>query len=164
VTGSFVSATFGPGEPGETKLTSTGLSDLFVAKYKADGALAWARRAGGKDNVSGSGVAVLSDGSAVVAGSFMISATFGPGEPGETILTSPGSYEIFVAKYKPDGALAWARRAGGTDADLGWGVAVLSDGSAVVTGSFSGIATFGPGEPGETKLTPPGMFVAKFAP
>jgi hypothetical protein len=112
----------------------------------------------------GLGVAALSDGSAVVTGRFRDSATFGPGEPGQTNLASAGGNEIFVAKYKPDGALAWARRAGGTDADLGWGVAVLSDGSAVVTGSFSGIATFGPGEPGETKLTPPGMFVAKFAP
>ena len=47
VTGRFrTSATFGAGEPNESTLTSAGSLDIFVARYNADGSLAWARSAG----------------------------------------------------------------------------------------------------------------------
>ena len=65
----------------------------------------------------------------------------------------------------PPGSLVWARRAGGGLYDYGWGVAVLSDGSALVTGYFSGTATFGAGESNETILTSAGnvdIFLARF--
>ena len=59
--------------------------------------------------------------------------------------------DICVARYNPDGTLAWAKRAGGIYRDTACHIAVLSDGSALATGDFwDGTATFGPGEPGET--------------
>ena len=66
-----------------------------------------------------------------------------------------------------DGAAGWVKRAGGSSADFGFGVSVLSDGSAVVTGYFNGTATFGPGEANETTLTSAGdddVFIAKYHP
>ena len=56
---------------------------------------------------------MLSDGSSLVTGMFGGTATFGPGEPEETTLTPAGGANIFVARYNPDGTLAWAKRAGG---------------------------------------------------
>ncbi|MBU1024220.1 hypothetical protein KKB99_08065, partial [bacterium] len=88
--------------------------------------------------------------------------------PNEMMLTSAGSEDIFVARYNPDGALTWAKRAGGSDGyDEGLGTTTLSDDSTVVTGYFSGTSTFGPDEPNETVLISAGyqdIFVARFEP
>ncbi|MCX6647664.1 MAG: hypothetical protein NTY09_15075 [bacterium] len=170
VTGWFIdSATFGPGEPNETILTSAGGDDIFIARYNPDGTLAWAKRAGGaSDYDRGQGITTLSDNSTVVTGYFEGSATFGPGEPNETILTAAGSDDIFIARYNPDGTLAWVKRAGGPGGyDSGWGITTLSDNSTVVSGSFFYSVTFGLGEPNETVLTSAGyfdIFIARFAP
>ena len=146
-------ATFGPGEPMETALISTGEFGLFVARYKADGSLAWAKRAGVEEYDSGLSISALGDGSALIAGSFLGTATFGPGESGQTVLSAAGQRDVFVARYNAGGSLAWAKRAGGTGHDYGKSVSALVDGSLVVTGYFDDTATFGDGEPGETVLS-----------
>ena len=158
-------ATFGPGEANETTLTSAGDFDICVAKYNADGTLAWAKRAGGTSLDDNQGAASFADGSTVVIGYFGETATFGPGEANETTLTSAGDYDVCVAKYNSDGTLAWAKRAGGTDRNLGKRVTSRSDGTSIVTGRMVGTATFGPGEANETTLTSAGdyeAFIAKY--
>jgi len=169
VTGSFCdSATFGPGEPNQTVLTSAGYSDIFIARYNPDGTLAWAKRAGGLEwGDWGRGTTTLSDNSTVVTGWFFLSATFGPGESNQTVLTSAGGSDIFIARYNPNGTLAWAKRAGGSEWDYGYGITTLSDNSTVVTGYFSDSATFGPSEPNQTVLTSAGwddIFIARYNP
>jgi dockerin type I repeat protein len=130
--------------------------------------LDYAKRAGGKNYEEVYGIAVDIAGNSVVTGSFYNTATFGAGEPNETVLISAGSIDIFVAKYVPDGSLAWAKRGGGTSGDLvGHGIAVDAAGNSVVTGSFGDNATFGEGNPNETVLTSVGssdIFVAKYKP
>ncbi|MEE9423976.1 MAG: SBBP repeat-containing protein [Methylococcales bacterium] len=174
VLGGFTdSATFGLGETGETTLTSEGFSDIFVAKYTADGDLVWVRRAGGTDFDGGSDIVVDGLGDTYVTGGFRESATFGPEEVGETTLTSDGESDVFVAKYTTDGDLVWVKRAGGAGFTSGSGIAVDDSGNAYVSGSFGvatitgigGSATFGAGEAGETTLTSDGsrdIFVAKY--
>jgi len=169
VTGSFDgSAIFGEGEPNETVLvTPGGWNDIFVARYNPDGTLAWAKRAGGIDYNIGYGITVLSDDSTVVTGRFYGAATFGEDEQNETVLVSEGSTDIFVARYDPDGTVAWARRAGGIKQDTGIGITALSDDLIVVTGIFRKTVTFGEGEPNETVLVSYGdfdSFVAMYAP
>jgi len=170
ITGNFQgTATFGPGEGGQTVMTSAGIVDIFVARYNTDGSLAWAKRAGGNRNDYGNGIAALPDGSVAVIGNFITvdsPAVFGPGEAGETGLTSAGGSDIFLAKFAANGTLAWVKQAGGTSWEYGQGVAALPDGSAVATGYFKDTATFGSGETNETDLTSDGdydVFTAKFA-
>ena len=139
----------------------------FVGIVSDDGNLIWAKCAGGESYESGYDITTLSDNSTVVTGRFSGSATFGPGEINETILTSAEGYDIFITRYNLDGTLEWAKRAGGSGAEYGHGITVLSDDSSVVTGEFSGTATFGPGEPNETVLTSAGstdIFIARFKP
>ncbi|MGH8564958.1 MAG: SBBP repeat-containing protein, partial [Gammaproteobacteria bacterium] len=115
VTGRFRdTATFGPGETNETMLTSAGGNDVFVAKYDSLGDLVWAKRAGGTSDDDGRGIAVDGSGNSYVTGFFPDTATFGPGETNETMLTSAGGNDVFVAKYDSLGDLVWAKRAGGT--------------------------------------------------
>jgi len=128
VTGSFdATATFGPNEINETSLTAVGVYDTFVAKYNSSGALQWAKRAGGVGSAAdGFGIAADSSGNSYVTGSFDASsgnsyvtgsfdatATYGLGEVNETSLTALGLWDIVVAKYDSNGALLWAKRAGG---------------------------------------------------
>ena len=76
------------------------LAFTFVLTVSAEAQdLLWVARAGGSDQDLGADIAVLSDGSALVTGYFRGTATFGPGEPGQTLLTSAGENDIFVARY-----------------------------------------------------------------
>jgi len=91
--------------------------------------LIWAKRAGGSSfSDIGFGIAGDGSGNSYVTGIFGGSATFGPGEANETTLTTAGSVDIFVAKYDVNGALVWAKRAGGSDSDVGLGIAVDNSG------------------------------------
>ncbi len=170
VTGRFLdSATFGQGEPNETVLISAGDSDVFIARYNPDGNLVWVKQIGGIDWDRGNGIDSFSDDTSVVCGRFSDSATFGQGEPNEIVLNSAGGNDIFIARYDPDGSLAWAKQAGGSNGDIGYCISTQSDSSAVVSGYFGyplGVsATFGQGEPNETTLNSAGgvdMFIAKY--
>jgi hypothetical protein len=153
LTGSFGgTATFGPGEANETVLTSAEFDDVFIAKYDRDGALVWAKRAGGASYDSSFDIAPLPGGSSLVTGYFEGDVTFGPGEARETSFTSAGGIETFVARYGPDGALAWVKRATGGALDWGVGVATLPDESFYLTGNFDETVTLGVGEAGERTL------------
>ena len=135
VTGNFSgTATFG-----STTLTSAGSDDVFTAKMNADGTWAWATQAGGTGDDVGYGISALPDGSSIVTGLFVGDATFGS----TTLTSSAGSTDVFTAKMNADGTWAWATKAGGSGGDYGNGVSALPDGSSVVTGYFSGTATFG---------------------
>jgi hypothetical protein len=134
VTGTFNdSATFGA-----TTLTSAGFRDVFVARVDPDGSWAWATRAGGTSFVDARSISTLADGSAIIAGEFQGTATFGA-----TTFASAGSRDAFVAKIDADGNWAWANRGGGIENQYVNGVTALADGGALIAGWFAGTADFG---------------------
>jgi prepilin-type N-terminal cleavage/methylation domain-containing protein len=139
------SATFGQGETNATTLTSSGVSDIYVARYNSDGSLAWAKRAGGTGDEIGIDIAANIDGSSIVTGYFSSTAVFGQGESNQTTLVSAGAQDVYIAKYNANGTLAWARRAGGSGEDSGRGVDVNIDGTILIVGYFQGLANFGQG-------------------
>ncbi len=115
-------------------------SDAFVAKLNADGDWIWASRASaspGRDNEA-RGIAVDSQGNTYITGHFSENIKFG-----DIDLTGSGSKDIFVAKLDSDGNCVWARRAGGSGADYGYGIVVDQQNNIYVTGSFNGTADFG---------------------
>jgi hypothetical protein len=168
VTGTYEGAVvFGSGEANQTTLTALGGGgDLFLARYNADGTLAWAKRAGGTGSfVVGFAIAAYADGSVVVTGAYSGDVIFGPGEGGATTLLWNDFSDVFVARFNATGTLAWAKRgtSGGTENALG--VATFADGTCVVTGHFNGDITFGEAETNVTTLFPFGLqevFVARF--
>lgn len=164
LTGSFFrTITFNPGDPGAITLNTvasclTNDFDVFVARYTAVGAVSWAKRAGGCDWEEGLAVAALPGDAAAITGRFRGSATFGPGEANQTVLTSDytqfATYDLFVASYGTiAGNLQWARAAHSQDVDdIGSGTSVIGADGLAVTGSLGGTTTFGTGEPNETTL------------
>ncbi len=99
----------------------------------------WATQAGGTGTDRAQEVSVLPDGSSIVTGGFQGTATFGS----TTLTSSAGSRDVFVARVDPSGSFVWATKAGGSGFDSGESVSVLPDGSAIVSGSFTGPAAFG---------------------
>lgn len=153
VTGTVAgTVTFGAGDPAQVTLTASDGADGFVAKYHADGSLAWARLFGGPDEDHGNGIAATADGGAIVTGSVRTSVVDvdvddDTPDPAHRLLSTGGD-DIVIAKYRADGSLAWARLAGGIDNDIGHDVAATADGGALVTGEFQRQAVFGDGAPG----------------
>jgi len=150
ITGEFAdTATFG-----STTLTSNGEGDVFVGKVSSTGVWEWVVQSGGTLSDAGYSVAVTSDGGAIVTGWFTYTATFG-----STTLTSGGDQNVFMGKISSIGLWEWLAQSGGTGSDAGYSVAVTSDGGAIVTGWFTNTASFGP-----TTLTSKGdrdVFVGK---
>jgi hypothetical protein len=113
------------------------------------------------------GVAAADPGESVVSGAFSgTDLVFGAGEPNQTSLGSADGLDMFVARFEDDGSLAWARRAGGTDMDLGTQVAACPDGTFLVLAIIQGTSVFGPGETQETQLTAqgtPDLVLARYA-
>ncbi len=91
--------------------------------------------AGGPGNDQPTAVATFPDGSAVIAGFFEQTATFG-----NFVLTARGERDAFIARIDRGGAFTFAHQIGGRGDDVAFGVAALADGSAAVTGRFRGEA------------------------
>ncbi len=123
---------------GSFTLTSSGGSDIFVAKLDTSGNWLYAEKAGGSDYESGFGISTDSDGNVYVTGSFQGIAGFG-----SFTLNSSGDYDIFVAKLDTSGNWLYAEKAGGSNYDKGYGISTDSDGSVYVTGHFVDTASFG---------------------
>ncbi|MEY2986429.1 MAG: hypothetical protein RJB24_658 [Candidatus Parcubacteria bacterium] len=105
VQGFFIgSMTFGQGESNTTTLVSAGSYDIYIAKYNANGTLAWARRAGGAGQDAGRGLDIHTDGTIFFTGYFQGTANFGQGGNIRE-LTSRGSTDYFIARYNSNGTL-----------------------------------------------------------
>ncbi|MCB0713270.1 MAG: choice-of-anchor D domain-containing protein [Ignavibacteriae bacterium] len=136
-------------------VTGVGENDVVLAKYSSSGDIQWVKSAGGSGMDWANGIAVDGKGNSYVAGFFSGTATFGTAQ-----LTSAGNYDIFIASYTPDGEFRWARSAGGSGQDEGYGVAVDLAGDVYLTGIAVGTVNFGSVSfSGGTK----GGFVAKYA-
>jgi hypothetical protein len=142
VTGSFdgpAGATFGRGESNRKTLSGVG-REVFVARFRADGTLAWALDAGGTGDDEAFDVAAIEDGRATVVGGFENTAVFASGKS----VSSAGGKDAFVARYEADGNVAWVARAGSATADeAAVAVAAFGDGAALVGGAFSAGFTLG---------------------
>jgi len=98
----------------------------------------WAKQAGGISGDWGRDISVDANGNSYVTGCFKETATFGA-----FTLTSSGGYDVFVAKLDADGNWQWAKQAGGSGNNYGYGISVDANGNSYVTGRFEGTATFG---------------------
>jgi len=134
VTGEF----YGIASFGTTTLTSSGGSDIFIAKLDSNGSWLWAKKAGSPYSEYGYAIATDDSGNSYVTGYFQDTAAFGT-----TSLTSSGNNDIFIAKLDNNGNFLWAKKAGGTGYECSKAIATDSGGNSFVTGYFEGTATLG---------------------
>ena len=121
----------------QVSLTSAGLADVFVARFDKNGGLMWAKRGGSTGTDAVNAIAPLPDGSVVISGVYIAApATF----EGVT-LTNGGGNDTFVARYLPDGTLAWAKGFGGSGGDSVTQMLALSDGNIAIAGGYGTTTT-----------------------
>lgn len=123
---------------GEVTIQSKGYCDIFTSKFDTDGNVVWVRSAGGPD-ADDYAYGVTSDDKGNVYITGMAS--------GESVfdflnIKNTGNFDIFIAKYSPDGQLYWVSQAGGKQSDAGYGIAATPDGSLLVTGYYCDNAQF----------------------
>jgi hypothetical protein len=136
---------------------SAGHYDIFVVKLGPDGSYLWSGNFGDVDEQFGSAVAADASGNIVVTGHFAGAIDCGGGA-----LTSAGGYDIFVAKFGPDGDYLRSGRFGDGGEQESHDVAVDASGNIILTGLFYDTVDFG----GST-LTSQGeydIYVVKFGP
>ncbi|RFS18434.1 Ig-like domain repeat protein [Emticicia sp. C21] len=156
-----------PSTSGSNELTSSGGSDIFIAKYTNSGAFQWAKRAGGLNADEGYALAA-SDTEIYFTGIFSETANFNtPSASGSNELISDGGYDVFVAKYSSSGNLQWLKRAGGSSDDVSSAI-VWSGTDIYLTGYFLSTANFNtPSAAGSNEITSIGgqdAFIAKYNP
>ncbi len=157
VSGSFQSPT---ANFGSLTLNSAGGQDIFVAKYDPSGNVLWAKRAGGSTDEAGIKLAIDVSGGVYVTGFF----TSPTADFGSTILNNVAGYDVFVARYEPNGNLVWAISNGGSDFEISNGIAVHGSSavSVYVTGGFA-TSTLNFGSTTLTNLGARDVFLAKLA-
>ncbi|MDP4228849.1 MAG: SBBP repeat-containing protein [Bacteroidota bacterium] len=139
--------------------------DAFIAKYRPDGSIEWAKSAGSKragamaSGAEGQGIAVDGFGGAYVTGSFSDTVNFDG-----IILTTPvGDPPVaFITKYRADGSVEWAKQVGGVGGVYSTSITADPSGNILVAGYFVTAADFD----GDTLTSDTAggydMFVAKY--
>jgi hypothetical protein len=115
-------------------------TDVFVARYAANGAAVWVGTFGGPFNDRGLGVDVDDDGNMVITGNFVSSISFGG-----AALTAAGASDAFVAFFDAAGMLLWNKTFGGAGDDSGVAAAFAPSGDVALTGTFAFSVDFGGG-------------------
>lgn len=134
---------------GGAALSSAGQTDIWVARYKADGTHIWSTKLGGIGADSGFGVAVDGSNDVYVVGQFVGPVNFGGG-------SRTNAYGGFLVKLAANsGAYVWDRVFGASIADLTKVVTVLSSTTVAIGGRFTGTVDFGGGN---VTATPTGGF------
>ena len=134
ITGEFIGAL----DLGGCPLSKNGGTGLFVAKLDPSGVCLWSKNAGDAGSQNGSGVAVDSADNVLITGDFTSAMDLG-GCP----LSKPSGHGLFVAKLDPSGACLWSKSAGDAGKQTGYGVAIDSADSVLITGGFAGALDLG---------------------
>lgn len=141
-------------------LTTSGNTDIFVAKLDPNGNHLWSKRLGGMGDQYAGRVTVDSAGNVILIGSFQGQVDFGGG-----MFTSEGKDDIFVVKLDAAGNHLWSKRFGDLEEQAGIVIAADGGGNLILTGTFRGQLDLG-GAPlnaagGGTTMD---TFVAKLGP
>lgn len=122
--------------PGISNLTSSGTTDIFIAKYSSAGAYQWAFNIGGTGTERPMAFVMDPSGNIFLAGDFSSSVDFDAGTS-STILTTAGGADIFVAKYNQAGQFLSAFRIGDANTDYAESMAFDTNGDFILVGEFT---------------------------
>ena len=167
----FISASFiGNVSLGATTLSSTPAEnggnsrDILLARYNADGGLAFAYRLGGNQTDYGYALATTGDDKILLTGRFQKEVDFDPGHGGEVRQASFNSTDIFLARYNPDGSLDEVATLGGNNFQTATSLAVDSEDNIIIAGYYENRMSLNPGATNDD-FSNPGTkngFVAKY--
>lgn len=117
---------------GDKQHKSAGGMDMCLVKLNTKGQVQWVSSIGGSKTERAYGVVADAAGNAYVTGHFESADVMVNGQP----LPNHGSYDVFTAKFAPDGHVLWVKTSGGAGYDYGHGIAIDSNGDVVITGAI----------------------------
>lgn len=120
-------------------LKNSGFSDMFVARYDANGELDWVRQIGGAGDDVAAAIVVDAQGNAYITGGFEDEVRFSR----SITLSSGGLMDSFVAKLDNTGRTVWAQRSGGPNHDIGYSIGLDPHGNVLASGGFNGTESYG---------------------
>ncbi|HCN79018.1 MAG TPA: hypothetical protein DIT13_17775 [Verrucomicrobiales bacterium] len=118
---------------GSLQHKSAGGMDMCLVKLDPQGRPLWVSSIGGSKTDRAYGVIADSAGNAYVTGHFESTDAVVNG----MTLPNAGGYDVFTAKFSPEGKVLWLRVKGGEGYDYGHGIAIDSKGKLVVTGAIN---------------------------
>jgi hypothetical protein len=133
--GVFVAGEFWTGISfGNITYNTGGYRNSFIAKAIDQGNSVvwdWAVKVSSSSGNSAQDIAFDSNGDLVVTGWFHGTASFG-----NSVMTSSGNQDVYVAKIQANSNSVWAKKAGSGSTDMGLGIAVGPQGNLYTTGYF----------------------------
>lgn len=120
-------------------VTSSGIRDIFVAKYTTQGELVWANKIGGTGDDQATAITLDNNNEVFVAGYFNGSMTLS----NLKTFTSAGNTDIILARYNSDGLLKYAVCYGGGNGDEAIGLIANNAGDIYNIGWIQGVSNFG---------------------
>ena len=126
-------------------LSSSGSSDVFVAKLDSLGNLLWAKSIGGSSSDFGNSISIDGSSNVFLTGRFYSYSDFDPGA-GVYALSPIGTGDIFISKLDASGNFVWARSMGSSSYLCG-GNSIFADssGNVYTAGFYEGTVDFDPG-------------------
>lgn len=143
-------------------------TDIFLAKYSANGDLRWAKTFGSSSGDDGECLATDDQGNVYLGGQYHGTADFDSDPNRKVTRRGNGRYEAFLAKYSPEGELKWVNSLGGEAWDNVHGISIDRGGNPVIAGHFTTWCEFAPVASGQKsyRLKAPSQeyqgFVAKY--
>lgn len=114
----------------DTKLTSVGQNDIFIAKFNEAGDLIWVRQAGGEVHDEAYSVSINKD-NLYITGYFNFEAAFE-----DTVVSLDGANIFFIAKYDINGNFIWVNAEGNYGLNDGYSITSDNNDNIYVTGRF----------------------------
>jgi hypothetical protein len=123
---------------GDTTISSSGSSDVFLAKFNPAGHLLWLTQAGGSSSDQSRSASCDPDGNILLSSSFYYDFTIG-----DTTLITQNPVGIAIIKYSPDGAPVSLFQLDGTYLTPEVYTAAGQEGAFYLSGNFSEEIVFG---------------------
>jgi len=120
---------------GSNNYSTFGGTDIMVVSVNTSGSLQWGQRFGGSSTELPLHNYVDNLGNILITGQFQSNTL----AFGSHVLNRIGGIDVFVAKLASNGTVLWAKVAGGTGNDIGYGVATDANQNVYVCGSFASI-------------------------
>lgn len=144
---------------GDTTLTASGQTNLFLAKFNPQGQLIWALREGISGDTRAQAIAIKESGQAVIGGYFNGQTSIA----GSMHTANTSDRDVFIAAYDLHGQGLWSRKAGGVHDDDISAIALDEEGHIYAAGYLVGVMSLGNGISIQSATGNPDFYLLKYA-
>ena len=155
-------------KPNQRRINGKGGTDIFLTRMDTSGISSWTRHIGGQYGEYGVAIEIDNSGSIFISGNYKDSTDMDP-TIGKFYLrgngnATPNFWDVFIAKYNPQGKLLWSKGFGGKGSERVYEMEMDSKSNIYVSGIFTDTADFDP-SPNSNTFIPKGfddLFISKF--